>query len=258
MAQGSDCFTMNRNVGHAILLVAVSLCLLTGCSGRKAETAKPGYAPARAAEKVGQGVKASTNLDEVIRLNPADPTAYYKRGQVRWRQKDIVGALADCNEAIKLKPDFAEAYCQRGNVTLTQGRLDHSGSAARTQAYVRQAVADFDQAVKLKPAFALAFFSRAMARQVQGDVEKALLDYDQTIMLKPRPEVYFDRGYLKQKLGRKEEAIADYRRVLQARPSPALRQHAEAQLKELGAEQEHSPLDVTAPGSSNGQPSSHP
>jgi len=52
--------------------------------------------------------------DEVIRINPADATAYSNRG-ILWSKKgDIDRAIADFNEAVRLDPGYTGALARRG------------------------------------------------------------------------------------------------------------------------------------------------
>jgi tetratricopeptide (TPR) repeat protein len=62
----------------------------------------------------GDNEKAISDLNETIRLNPKDATAYYNRSSVYAEKGDNDKAISDLNEAILLDPKDAQAYYFRG------------------------------------------------------------------------------------------------------------------------------------------------
>lgn len=52
-----------------------------------------------------------------------------------------------------------------------------------------------------------------------GWYQKAIVDYDEAIRLKPEfPEAYNNRGVAKRDLGQYQEAIADYDKAIELKP----------------------------------------
>jgi tetratricopeptide (TPR) repeat protein len=107
---------------------------------------------------------AITDLNEAIRLNPADTLAYNNRGMMKSELGDKQGAIADFNEAIRLNPDFAGTYYNRGFMKYKLG--DKQG-----------AIADFNEAIRLKPDFDFAYFARGNAKKDLADKQGALADF---------------------------------------------------------------------------------
>jgi len=108
---------------------------------------------------------------EAIRLEPDDAGLFYKRGNSRYLNRDLEGALLDYNQAIRLKPDFAEAFSNRGNVRFNKG--DFEG-----------ALQDLNQAIRLKPDHDDAFIIRGNLRHAKGDLEGAQKDYNEGARLR--------------------------------------------------------------------------
>lgn len=64
---------------------------------------------------------AIADLDQVIKLSPRNPFAYYNKGNLLVEAMDYTSAIAAYSKAIEIKPDFGEAYFNRGFVYLTLG-----------------------------------------------------------------------------------------------------------------------------------------
>ena len=82
--------------------------------------------------------EAATECDQVIELDPANPTAYFSRAKARKTTHDLLGTLADLTKAIALKEDFADAYLQRAEVLLQMGQAG-------------EALPDAEKAIELAP-----------------------------------------------------------------------------------------------------------
>lgn len=156
----------------------------------------------------------SNYLKELLdQLEPATPLSkqrqsvsaetYYVRGNVKFKQGDYVGAIADFDEAIQLKNDYAEAYNNRG---LAKHKL--GGHAA--------ALVDYDIAIQLKPGLSVAYNNRGLAKSALGEHHAAIANYDKAIQLKDDDAVVFrNRGCTKDKLGEYEDALADFNKAIQ-------------------------------------------
>lgn len=88
--------------------------------------------------RVAATIEHRTRLDEAIRKNPKDATAFFNRGRnhASWRQHRA--AIRDFDEALGLERTYAEAYAERGESYRALGDYD-------------RAIQDFDQAIRLKP-----------------------------------------------------------------------------------------------------------
>ena len=162
----------------------------------------------------------SNYLRELLdQLKPATPLSeqeqsisaetYYVRGNVKFKQGDYVGAIADFDEAIQLKPDYAEAYNNRG---LAKHELGEYAAA----------LADFNKAIQLKPELSVVYNNRALTKQVLGEFHAAIVDYDKAIQLQDGDAVVFrNRGYAKDKLGEYTAALADFNKAIQLKPDYA-------------------------------------
>jgi tetratricopeptide (TPR) repeat protein len=87
-----------------------------------------------------------TNLNQAIRLNPNDATAYYNRG-IYYQQRAVQHydrddyydrAIADYTEAIRLNPNNAMVYISRGLVYYQKKNYD-------------QAIVDYEAALRIDP-----------------------------------------------------------------------------------------------------------
>lgn len=67
---------------------------------------------------------ALADLDEVVKLSPEMPIAFYNRGVMLAESGDYTSALQAFTRAIELRSDFGEGYYNRGYVYLTLGNRD--------------------------------------------------------------------------------------------------------------------------------------
>ncbi len=65
--------------------------------------------------------KVLDDFDQVIKLSPNMPSAYYNKGTLLIEQGDLTSAIALLTKAIELKPDFGEAYYNRGYAYMKLG-----------------------------------------------------------------------------------------------------------------------------------------
>ena len=131
---------------------------------------------------------------------------YNSWGNVKFKQADYVGAIADYEKAIQLKNNYAEAYNNRGLAKHELG--EHTA-----------ALADFDKAIQLKPGLSVAYNNRGLAKSALGEHYAAIADYDIAIQLRNDDAVvYRNRGYTKDKLGEHAAALADYNIAIQLKP----------------------------------------
>ncbi len=85
------------------------------------------------------------------------------------------------------------------------------------------AIADYSEAIRMNPAFAAAYNNRGNAYFTQGDLERALADYNRSIEL-DNPELhlpYNNRGNIHYQRGDLESALADYTEAIRLNPQYA-------------------------------------
>ena len=163
--------------------------------------------PSNYLKKLLDQSKSATPLLEQEQSISAE--TYYVWGNVKFKQGDYVGAIADYDKAIQLKPDYAEAYNNRGLAKHELG--EHT-----------RALVDFDKAIQLKPGLSVAYNNRALVNQALGELHSAIADYDEAIQLNDNDAVvYKNRGVAKDKLGEHEAALADYDKAIQLKPDYA-------------------------------------
>ncbi len=163
--------------------------------------------PSNYLKKLLNQSKSATPLLEQEQSISAE--TYYVWGNVKFKQGDYVGAIADYDKAIQLKPDYAEAYNNRGLAKHEFG--EHAA-----------ALVDFDEAIQLKPRLSVAYNNRALAKSALGDLHAAIADYDEAIQLNANDAVvYKNRGVAKGELGEHAAALADYDKAIQLKPDYA-------------------------------------
>jgi tetratricopeptide (TPR) repeat protein len=87
---------------------------------------------------------------------------------------------------------------------------------------VEEAIRDLNQVIIIRPHFGSAYLNRGLARFEMDDFASALRDYDQAIRLEPQNALAFNnRGIVKHKLGDYEGAIMDYDMALRLNPEMA-------------------------------------
>ena len=79
------------------------------------------------------GAEAMADIDQVIKLSPEMPIAYYNKGVMFIERQDYTSALTALNKAIELNPAFGEAYYNRGYVYFRLGNRE-LGSADLSKA----------------------------------------------------------------------------------------------------------------------------
>jgi tetratricopeptide (TPR) repeat protein len=128
--------------------------------------------------------------------------AFYRQGITKANEKDYQGAIAAFNEALLLNPTYAEAYFQRG-----LARFNAKGD-------LRWAVVDFNAALRLDPQNASILFARSMVHVASDNIEQAIADAKQAILLKPDYAAAYNLlGTIRQRQGETEKAIAAYKRA---------------------------------------------
>ncbi|MEO0769025.1 MAG: tetratricopeptide repeat protein [Cyanobacteria bacterium J06649_4] len=148
-----------------------------------------------AATQAGRFEEAERKWTELIEQLPEEAAVWSNRGNVRVRQNDLDGAMADYTQAIALAPTEADPYLNRGAVWEAMGQWESAiadynqvlqinpddpaaynnrGNAEAGLDEWDLAIADYQAAITLQPSFSLAYGNYALALYQTGDTQKAL------------------------------------------------------------------------------------
>lgn len=156
------------------------------------------------------------DYDQVIRLQPDNAEAYFRRGQLRLNTGHAEDATRDFNQVIRLQPDNAEVYNARGKSYARKWLRGADGKHIWNHS---AALRDYDKAIQLKPGFVDAYYNRGRSRRDSGDTAGALKDFDHVIRLDPRHTFAFEaRGEILLKQNNLHGALQDFSQVLRLSP----------------------------------------
>ena len=112
---------------------------------------------AKAFGQTGDIDRCLSDLEDAIRLDPANALAVAARGDVYLSRKDYDRALADYSKAAAVDPDNGLIFIGRGMAYLATRDID-------------RAMAEFEHAIRLQPTLAAGLYWRGIARRLKGDV----------------------------------------------------------------------------------------
>ncbi len=148
-----------------------------------------------AATQAGRFDDAEDKWSQLITKLPNEAAVWSNRGNVRVRQNNLDGAMADYTKAIDLAPAEPDPYLNRGAVWEAMGQwesaiedynrvlqIDPDDPAAynnrgNAEAGLNEwelAIADYQAAITLQPSFSLAYGNYALALYQTGEQQKAL------------------------------------------------------------------------------------
>jgi tetratricopeptide (TPR) repeat protein len=84
------------------------------------------------------------------------------------------------------------------------------GHEWRSKGDLDRAIADFSEAIVLDPRYSSAYHRRAMAFRAKGDLDRALADHTTAIRIEPTPAAFTSRGDTWREKGDIDRAIIDY------------------------------------------------
>jgi len=177
-----------------------------------------GYAPDEAvacvyqalqASDAGQFDEAQEHFDKALTMNASLAQAYAYRGELRLKQQNIDGAIADLSETLRLRPWSYTGYYNRAAALLQKGT-------------VVPAVEDLTEALALAdfPSEKYqASLVRGEAHRKLGKLDQALADLTQAINTYDRSsEAYYARGSIFAEKKRYDEAVSDFDKALRLAP----------------------------------------
>jgi tetratricopeptide (TPR) repeat protein len=125
----------------------------------------------------GEVDRAIADYTKAIQIDPKSADAYANRCQAYSHKKVPDRAITDCTKAIEIDPQFAEAYVNRCEAYHHKKVHD-------------RAITDCTKAIEIDPQSAQAhivsaYHLRAMGYESKGDLERALMDYDEALRRNP-------------------------------------------------------------------------
>ncbi len=180
---------------------------------------------------------------EAIRLAPNFWEAYYHRGVTRTEKGDLDGAIQDYAKADRLKSDNIELY--KSSIKIRESRrfvediedyrdddlFKHEsarlhwirGSDRHSEGDLDRAITDYSETIRLKPDFPGIYCLRGMAYRQKGDFDSAITDYDKAIDIEPDDfTAYYGRGILQQVKGELKSALTDFTNTIIIKPDHAM------------------------------------
>jgi lipoprotein NlpI len=139
-------------------------------------------------------------------VDPDLAVAYYNRGDTKYAEGNLDGAIADYTQAVTLNPKIALAYCHRGSARQAKGDADG-------------ATLDYNEALAINPKMAIAYYNRGLLREQKGDLNGAIADSTQAIALDPKDaQAYCNRGLARLGQNDLDEALSDLKTFCQMAP----------------------------------------
>ncbi len=177
----------------------------------------------------------------IFALAAQDAETLVRSGDIKAKERDLQGAVADYTRAIDLDPRCAPAYFGRGQIRANKGQFPEAEAdytkavesdakfakawfgRAMLRTYTNNeagALTDFSKAVEADPTYALAWFNRALLRLGRKEYDGAIADYTKAIDLKPQDaDGYIGRGNAQASKGDHDKAIADYSKAIELKPT---------------------------------------
>jgi arylsulfatase A-like enzyme/predicted Zn-dependent protease len=158
--------------------------------------------------------EAVAGYERIIQLDPRDPNAYVNLGDLYCETKNLDKAVANLSKAISLDPEHsARAHNLLGSAYLDMGRQEDAekeltaalqsrpkipdahynlGILRERQGDVARAVTEYQAEIEIHPGAYLARFNLALIYGKMGDVHHEEAELDEAIKANPK----FARGYL--------------------------------------------------------------
>jgi tetratricopeptide (TPR) repeat protein len=206
--------------------------------------------------------RAEADLTRAIALDPKNALAYNDRGILWREKGDPDRAIADFSSAIAIEAvprsdlpgsGHVNIYANRALAYQAKGDTEHAladldaaikfdpadvdlrENRARTLITAHQderALPDLDTIIRLDPSRAFAYFTRGTIRYerytrtspriVQSDLDGAIADFSEAILLSPQDaDIYYNRGLAYVVDGKRDRAAADFAKAAQLAPDDA-------------------------------------
>jgi protein O-GlcNAc transferase len=163
--------------------------------------------------QAGRNAEAGAVLTQHLRQFPADPTAHFYMGIIRFQLGQLDGAIASFEAAAKFNPQFAEAHYNLANTLAAQGRLP-------------AAIEHYTKAVTVNPTYIDALTNLGATLNDVGRLKEAEAAFAKVVKLQPQNiEALYNWGTLLTQTQRHADAVQVLQRVIGAQPNHA-RAHA--------------------------------
>ncbi|MCC7429329.1 tetratricopeptide repeat protein [bacterium] len=155
-------------------------------------------------EKMGKKEfeKALLHFTKVVRNEPENSSAYFKRGENFFNQELFQNALDDFTKAIELDPNYKEAFLLRGILYERQEKFEF-------------ALNDFNSALKIDKNYEEAYVNRAYLNFKLDFSEDAVKDFSEALRINETDESYTNRGCCYFNLKSYELALADFSKAIE-------------------------------------------
>jgi tetratricopeptide (TPR) repeat protein len=158
-------------------------------------------------------------------MSPADPHLWSRQFVTRnagknyhelYREARDAHDHGDYEEAIALSNDILAMSLSPAQACSS---LINRGNAYAGNGDVYKALRDYDEAIKLDPKNAGAYVDRALVLARTGDLEGAMKDYGQAITVNPKQwQAYFNRAAELRDGGKLRDAVDDLTKVMELNP----------------------------------------
>ena len=181
----------------------------------------------------GRTAAALRELDEALRINPAYAPAYYHRGQVLSRMRELDRAIGDFELALRYAPGFSEAHYRLAMALEVQATDAHRrfveggdpADATLAEQKFFAAVDHLRSAVAANDAYAPARAELGLCLIRLGQIDEAIRELREAVQIDPSyAEAWTNLGGALYQAGRVEEAAAAFARALQIDPNLAAAQ----------------------------------
>ena len=237
-----------------LVLVLSAVCLLTllGCPADKTSDTKEkakvkDSLPPQAVEHLVQGQKflqeqkndeALKEFQELLRLAPDSPVAYFWLGRVYFYRKDNQQAEKSFKKVLELAPDNSHAMAWLGKIySLDKEKFE-------------QAISYLQKALEESPENLDAHFDLARIYGMRGESDKALGEFG-FLFSKEREFIlyHFELGRMLEAWREKDKALEQYKRALVLSPNfkPAEEAVKRLEDKSTGSGAEQAPAAKPAP-----------
>ena len=187
--------------------------------------------------------KAMTDLNILIGMEPDNPSNLFYRGELFYRLKDFVNAIADYSKALDLRK-AAHLYYVRGDAYNEIGEYEKALADYTQAAEIRpyaiafllaqgrllgkmgrfdEARAVMDKATRKQPERYAIYIERAVISASQtldasyeADLKTALKYLDDEIFFRPQdPSVYADQARVHEMMGEQEKALESFAKAIE-------------------------------------------
>ncbi len=179
------------------------------------------------------------SLFVIFNLDAQTADEFYKRGELKMKNGDEIGAIDDFTNSIKINPNSSKVYWSRGVAYYNQN-------------YAILAIDDFNKSIELNSDDEIYFYCRALAKTKIEDYKGAIQDFTKTITSNlPESflaEVLMKRGAAKTQVGDNFGSLNDLNKSIEINPSNAEAYYSRGIAKIILKQYENGCLDLSKSG----------